>query len=115
MKQFYPRWAPEKGPDSEKRIVKDAETHEKLFPEDFKSVQRAISLEMNRDTTLSQAASDERERCAMIAENFQRGNKLCADIAKRIRSSATTFDAPPEDAVPVAPAAAPTTPEPVKA
>jgi hypothetical protein len=69
-------------------VVKTPEEHERLFPEDFKIFQAIQSGDPTggRATFLGQAsATDERERCAIVAETYPKAGKLGALIAAAIR------------------------------
>lgn len=80
----YPRYV-HQGDKSFK--VMNSEEHAARFPDDHKTLMGQIENESKSDSTITVLEAKERERCAQIAEHFQRGDKMGNKIAAAIRAS----------------------------
>lgn len=84
MIERYPRYI-HQGDKSFK--VMNAEEHARRFPEDHAVLAKQVEDESKRDSTITVLEAKERERCAQIAEHFQRGDKMGNKIAAAIRAA----------------------------
>ena len=109
--EHYPRYIDVAGKQFK---VADGEEHLQRFPEDHKRFTQELVNEEKTDTAITVLEAKERERCARIAENVERGNKLGIRIASAIRKAGPLVDefpvvvpVPGVDPVPESPAPKP--------
>ena len=94
--QYYPRWIP--NPSGGKEVlVRTPEEHMRVHPKDYDEFQAELEEKSKLPTDHSAVAlakTDERERCARIAETFPKSGMLGRAIAQAIRGASTPAAAP---------------------
>lgn len=89
MIAHYPRFvaAPTSVKPDREVIVKNADDHKKLYPEDYNRFMNELSGDPTGGRFFAGAASaaEERERCAVVAETYPKAGKLGLLIASAIR------------------------------